>query len=231
MNKTKYMRTKAIIITVLFLAVAIFNIVTRKEISYHPEFREIVATPSFGISAANAYPPAVGILSNSKNCLSCHVNNGQWKDDENTFIDILDKETQKSLRQTDGTFLIETNRYEAKTVITVIGRKKDKKITAPYRNAWLYIDSSTIGKPSLSKFAPGWDVNLPMSCRVVGDQIPGYENADITSLPMTVQPHMYATNAELQLQVMMTAGESVKGNAKQGMIGNYFERKVILKVR
>jgi len=29
---------------------------------------------------------------------------------------------------------------------------------------------------------------------------------------------------------MITKGESVKGNAKIGMLGNYFERKVILKV-
>ncbi|MEW6455691.1 MAG: hypothetical protein AB1410_03120 [Acidobacteriota bacterium] len=31
------------------------------------------------------------------------------------------------------------------------------------------------------------------------------------------------------LQAMLTRGESVKRDAKLGMIGNYFERKVILK--
>ena len=69
-----------------------------------------------------------------------------------------------------------------------------------------------------------------MSCRVVGDKLPGFENADITSLPMTIQPLGHAKDAELQLQVMLTKGESVKGNAKEGMIGNYFERKVVLKI-
>jgi hypothetical protein len=225
------MKTKLVLLVSFFSMIVLYNALTNRKTAFHGEFRKGHPSTSFGISATYAYPPAVGILSNSRNCLTCHVNNGQWKDDENTFIDILDKETQRSLRQADGTFLIETKRYEPKTVFTVIGRKKDKKIAAPYRNAWLYIDSSTIGTHSLSKFAPGWDVNLPMSCRIVGDQLPGYENADITSLPMTVQPLTYAADATLQLQVMMTAGESVKANTKQGMLGNYFERKVILKVR
>jgi len=39
---------------------------------------------------AFAYPPAVGILAKSKNCLACHVNNGPWKDDKSTIIDIID---------------------------------------------------------------------------------------------------------------------------------------------
>ena len=33
-----------------------------------------------------------------------------------------------------------------------------------------------------------------------------------------------------ELQVMLTKGESVKGNAQKGMLGSYFEKKVILKV-
>ncbi len=145
---------------------------------------------------------------------------------------MLDKDTKKSFKQPDGSFLIEAKRWEQKTVLTVIGwvRENEKSATAPYRNAWLYIDPSTIGAQSLSKFAPNWDVNLPMSCRVVGDKLQGYENADITSLPMTIQPLSNATNAELQLQVMPTKGESVKGNAQEGTIGSYFERKMILKV-
>jgi hypothetical protein len=194
---------------------------------YHPEFRK--KQNSSGM--AYAYPPAVGILTNSKNCLSCHTNNGQWNDDEKTIIDILDKDTKKSFKQPDGTFLIETKRWEQKTVLTVIGRKKDNAIPVPYRNAWLYIDPTTIGTNSLSKFAPGWDVNLPISCRLVGDKLPGYENADITSLPMTIQPLSNAKDAEMQLQVMLTKGESMKGNAQEGMSGNYFERKVILRVK
>lgn len=225
------MKTKAIILFSIVLVIVALNTLTKQEIFYHPEFREAHLSSSFGISSAYAYPPAVGILSNSKNCISCHTNNGQWQDDSKTIIDILDKDTKKSFKQSDGTFLIETKRGEQKTVLTVIGRKKDKSISAPYRNAWLYIDPTTIGTNSLSKFAPNWDVNLPMSCRLVGDKLPGYEDADITSLPMTIQPLSNAKDTEMQLQVMLTKGESVKGNAQEGMNGNYFERTVKLVVK
>lgn len=176
------------------------------------------------------YPPAVGILGKSKSCMSCHVNNGPWSDEQKTIIDILDKETGKSLLQQDGTFLIEVKRGMQKTLLTVIGRWKEDTAPLPYRDAWLYIDPTTIESNSLSKFAPGWDVNLPMSCRLVGDTAPGYESANITSLPMTIQPLDYAKDAELQLQVMLTRGESVKGKPKEGMEGNYLERKVKLVV-
>ncbi len=211
----------------MLIVIVIFNQFTGTQSSYHPEFRE--NQNSTGM--AFAYPPAVGILSNSKNCLSCHSNNGQWKDDANLIIEILDRDTKKSLKQPDGTFLIEAKKGEQKTVLTVIGRKKDNFITVPYRGAWLYIDPVTIGTNSLSKFAPDWDVNLPMSCRLVGDNLPGFENADITSLLMTIEPLSNAKDAELQLQIMLTKGESVKGNAQEGMLGNYFEKKVMLKVK
>ena len=181
-------------------------------------------------STAIAYPPAVGILGNAKSCMSCHVNNGPWVDESKTIIDILDKETMKSLRQSDGTFQLDVKRGQQKTVLTVIGRIKDDDTPAPYRNAWTYIDPTTIGTSSLSKFAPGWAVNLQMSCRVVGDNLPGFEGTTITALPMTVQPLDDAKNAVLQLQVMLTKGESVKGDAKKGMLGNYFERSVKVKV-
>jgi hypothetical protein len=222
------MKAKVTILFAITLVIVVFNTLTNQKKNYHPQFSE--PHTSFGISTAYAYPPAVGILSNSKNCMSCHVNNGPWKEDSKTIIDILDRDTKKSLKQPDGSFLIETKRWEQKTVLTVIGRKKDNSVAVPYRNAWLYIDPATIGTHSLSKFAPDWDVNLPMSCRLVGDKLPGYEDADITSLPMTIQPLSNAKNAEMQLQVMLTKGESVKGNAREGMIGNYFEKKVILKV-
>ena len=225
------MKKKAFILSVFVLGIAGFCTITRQKPSYHPEFRGNSAASPFGINAAYAYPPAVGILSNSKNSMSCHTSNGRWKEEEKLIIDILDMETKKSLKQPDGSFLIEVKRWEQKTVLTVIGQKKDKSVTEPYRNAWLYIDPATIGTNSLSKFAPGWDVNLPMSCRLVGDKLPGYDDADITSLPMTIQPLSNAKNAELQLQAMLTKGESVKGNAQEGMLGNYFERKVILKVK
>ena len=221
--KTKSFIALALIMSTIFIA----QLLSNNNYNYHLEFN--LDNNNYG--AAYAYPPAVGILTNSKNCMSCHSNNGNWKDESKIIIDILDKETKKSFKQPDGTFLIETKKGEQKTVLTIIGSKKDKSVSAPYRNAWLYIDPTTIGTNSLSKFAAGWDVNLPMSCRLVGDNLPGYENADITSLPMTIQPLSNAKDAEIQLQVMLTKGESVKGNAQEGMLGNYFEKKVILKIK
>ncbi len=188
----------------------------------------IVMTTIF--QKAFSYPPAVGILGKSKSCMSCHVNNGPWTNEQSTIIDILDKETMKSLRQKDGSFLLEAKRGEQKTVFTVIGRTKDDNAPSPARNAWIYIDTSLIQSNSLSKFAAGWDVNLPMSCRLVGDKLSGFEGAKVTVLPMTIQPLKDAKDVELQLQIMLTKGESIKGNAKEGMLGNYFERKVKLKV-
>ncbi|MDX2049003.1 MAG: hypothetical protein SFU87_19605 [Chitinophagaceae bacterium] len=225
------MKVKAVVLVSIFFVIAILNSLPKLENNYHPEFRQSDASSAFGIGSAYAYPPAVGILSSSKNCMSCHANNGPWKEEDKLIIDILDMETKKSFKQADGSFLIEAKRWEQKTVLTVIGQKKDKSFAEPYRNAWLYIDPATIGTHSLSKFAPDWDVNLPMSCRLVGDRLPGYEDAAITSLPMTIQPLSNAKNAELKLQVMLTKGESVKGKAQEGMLGNYFERKVILKVK
>ncbi len=177
-----------------------------------------------------AYPPAVGIIGKAKNCLVCHVNNGPWQDERNTIIDILDISTHKSLIQADGSFLIETQRGEITAVLTVIGRNKGDSEVVPYRNAWLYVDPQRIRSDSLSKFAPGWSVNLPMACRIVGDQLEGFEGANVTALPMSIRAGDDAQNAELVLQVMLTAGESVKGKAKEGMRGNYFERSVLLKV-
>jgi hypothetical protein len=223
------MKGKLAILSVGLLITAIVSFNASQEgITYHPEFRTDV--PAL-LSHANAYPPAVGILSNSKNCVSCHANNGPWKDDSNTIIDIVDKDTKVSLKQVDGTFLIETKKNEARTVLTIIGSKKNNIIPASYRNAWLYIDPSTIETNTLSKFPANWEVNLPMSCRVVGDKLAGYEDADITSLPMTVLPRDNAKDAELSLQVMLTKGEAMKGNAQLGMTGSYFERNVKLKVK
>ena len=47
---------------------------------------------------------------------------------------------------------------------------------------------------------------------------------------MSVRPTDTAINAALSLQVMLTKGESKKGKPEEGMIGNYFERIVNLKV-
>lgn len=180
---------------------------------------------------AFAYPPAVGILGPARNCLRCHSSDGPWKDSGSLIIDILDKTSGNSLRQSDGSFLIPAKRGELKTVVTVVGWRADKAGPAPYRNAWLYVDPKRISDAgSLNKFAPGWMVNLPMSCRVVGDAVEAYAGAQVTALPMTVRAGDDASDAEIELQVMLTRGDSVKGDTTKGMVGNYFERRVRLKV-
>ena len=178
---------------------------------------------------AYAYPPGVGILSKSKNCLACHTNNGPWTDQGKTIIDIIEKDSKKSFQLPDGSFLLQIKRHEPLTVRTVIGYKKNGAI-APYRNGWIYVDPMTIESSSLSKFAPGWDVNLQASCRLVGDQVDGFEDCDLSVLPMTIRPLDSARDAQIVLQGMLTRGESVKGKGKEGMIGTYFERIVKLKV-
>ena len=181
-----------------------------------------------GSSSAQAYPPAVGILGQSPACTTCHVSNGPWTDEARTIIDIVDGDTKQSLRSEDGSFLIEVHRGDTRTLLTVIGCAKE--CAPPLRNAWLYVDPQQIATSGLSKFAPGWDVNLPMACRIVGDKLDAYPDTHITVLPMTVRPMDAARNAALELQVMLTKGESVKGKAKEGLISNYFVRTVNLKV-
>lgn len=183
-----------------------------------------------GLMPASAYPPAVGILGMARDCRACHVDNGPWADEQKTVVDILDKVTGKSLRQPDGSFLVSARRGEAKTVVTVVGRVKGDAAPAPERNAWLYVDPRGIGSSSLSKFAPGWEVNLPMSCRLVGDEHPAYPGAHLTALPMTVRPGDAAADADLELQVMLAAGTAVKGKPREGMQGNYLLRKVKLRL-
>lgn len=217
------MKTKVITATVLvIIAIAIAQITT-SEYYYHPEFSK----NSYG--TVHAYPPAVGVFGNAKNCLACHVNDGPWKDEGKTIIDMLDKSTKKSLRQPDGSFLIEVKRNEVAQILTVIGRTANDTEEAPHRNAFLFIDPTTIGTSSLSKFAPGWNVNLPLGCKLVGDNLAGYEKAKITKHPMSVMPTDDARDAELVLQVMLTDGKTIKGDAEGGK-ANYFERIVKLKV-
>lgn len=197
--------------------------------------RSVVAVMILGgclvwAAGLRAYPPAVGILGGSSNCLACHVDNGPWKDDGTVIIDIVDKETGLSLKQPDGSFLIEAARGERKTVLTVIGAVRGDGTETPTRNAWIYVDPQMIGASALSSFAPGWNVNLPMACRVVGDKWDESDDADYTVLPMSVRPTDAARDATIVLQVMLTKGKSVKGKPKEGLIGSYFERQVKLRV-
>jgi len=180
-------------------------------------------------SPARAYPPAVGILAKNRSCASCHVSNGPWADEPRTVIDLLDAKTRQSLRRDDGSFRLEVPRGQSRTVLTVIGRVRGDG-TPPRRNAWLYVDPAQIESSALSKFAPGWDVNLPMSCRIAGDKLEGYEGHVVTVLPMTVRPTDAARDAELELQVMLTGGEAVKGKEREGLVSNFFVRRILLRV-
>jgi hypothetical protein len=181
-------------------------------------------------SAASAYPPAVGIVGQSRSCTECHASNGPWLDGEAAIVDVLAAGTRQSLRQPDGRFLLEVERGRTATVITVIGRQVGDSAPPPLRNAWLYVDPTRLETSALSKFAPGWDVNLPMSCRIVGDDVPEYPGATVTALPMTLRAGDAAAEAELELQVMLKSGESVKGEPNARLISNYLVRKLILRV-
>ena len=180
--------------------------------------------------AVLAYPPAVGILGKSSNCLSCHVNNGGWTDGPDFIVDMVNQQTKKSLKQPDGSFLLEVQRGQAVTLNTIIGYRKKEGVEPPYRNAWLYVDTSKIGSASLTTFPNGWEVNLPMACRLVGDKSDLYPNDDITVLPMTLLPGKTAVDGRVLLQAMLTRGDAIKGKAKEGMIGSYFQRTLVLKV-
>ncbi len=180
---------------------------------------------------ALAYPPAVGILGKARNCMACHASGGPWKDDANLIVDLLDKETGKSLREKDGSFVISAKPEQRRTVLVILGRAKRDTATVPERNGWIFVDTALINRDHLgSKFAPGWEADLTMSCRLVGDTHRAYEGAKITVLPMTVRPTGAAKDAEVEWQILMTSGEAVKGDAKRGLVQSYFERKVGLKV-
>jgi hypothetical protein len=178
-----------------------------------------------------AYPPAVGITGNSPSCLACHISNGPWNDNADMIVDILDKDTKVSLKQQDGSFLIEVLKNQTRKVLTILGRKAGEKAEIPNRNAWLYVDQSIIGKTNFSTFPTGWEVNLPMACRLVGDKSDKYPGAALTVLPMSIRATDNAQNGTVMLQVMLTKGEAVKGKAKEGMIGNYYERQIHLVVK
>jgi hypothetical protein len=182
-------------------------------------------------TVADAYPPAVGIVGPSRSCKQCHASNGPWKDHKRTIVDLLDAATRRSLRRPNGKFLLKVKRGQTKTVITIIGRKAKDSAPPPVRNAWLYVDPKQIKTTALSKFAPGWDVNLPMSCRVVGDRVPEYPGAAVTAAAMTVRPGGAARDAELELQVMLTHGKSAKGNPDRWLKSNYLVKKLLLKVQ
>lgn len=179
---------------------------------------------------ASAYPPAVGIVGQSRSCAVCHTSNGPWADASLTIVDVLDEATRRSLRQSDGRFLLEVDRGKPATIITIIGRQAGDSAPPPKRNAWLYVAPSRLETGALSKFAPGWDVNLPMSCRIVGDTVPEYPGAAVTALPMTVRPGDAAQNTELELQIMLTSGESIKGDPDSWLESNYLLRTLVLKV-
>lgn len=180
---------------------------------------------------ASAYPPAVGIVGKARNCMACHANDGPWKEDADLIVDLLDKETCKSLREKDGSFLIAAKPEQRRTVLIVLGRAKGDTAPAPNRNGWIFVDPALISRDHLgSKFAPGWEADLSMSCRLIGDNHKAFEGAKITVLPMTVRPTGAAKDAEVEWQILMTSGEAVKGDAKRGLRQNYYERKVRLKV-
>ena len=180
---------------------------------------------------SSAYPPAVGIMDKAPNCIVCHPNNGPWVDDEYLVIDVLDKETKESLRQSDGSFLIEVPRNESRTVLNVIGRNVGDSNEAPFRNAWVFFDPQMVETSSLSKFAAGWEVSMTYGCRLVGDKLNVYPGATLTVTPMTVRPTDSAKNGSITWMLGLTKGDPPKGKPDRVMIGNYYEHTVKLVVK
>jgi hypothetical protein len=72
-----------------------------------------------GAHTAFAYPPAVNILGPARNCLSCRSSDGQWKDPAGLIIDILDKTSEKSLRQGDAKKGMARNYFERRVRLKV----------------------------------------------------------------------------------------------------------------
>ncbi|HWO56063.1 MAG TPA: hypothetical protein VNN55_00685 [bacterium] len=177
-----------------------------------------------------AYPPAVGITSRSRNCGACHQDTGPWRDDAALIVDILDAQTRVSTRRPDGAFLLSVPRGETRRYLTVIGRAAADTVAPPERNGWAYVDPTQIGTASLSKFAPNWEIDLPMSCRMVGDTLSAFPNDHVTVVPMNVRPLAGASAADVELQLMLTSGQSVKNRPNDGLTANYFMRRVRLEV-
>lgn len=184
------------------------------------------------VGTAWAYPPAVGIVGKSRNCLACHIQNGPWQEETHLVLDLVDSKTQKSLKQADGTFRIEVERGEAKTIFAVLGRAKGDPAPAPTRNGWLFLDPDRIPEefPS-NKFPKGWEVNQSLGCRMVGDALSGYEGASLTVAPMTILATAQAKEVQMEWQAMLTRGESVKGKPKEGLIATYVMRLITLVVK
>jgi hypothetical protein len=196
--------------------------------------RMVVFLTALGVAASftlgHASPPAVGMASNAKSCLSCHASAGPWPEGASLVLDILDKNTMASLRQPDGSFQINCKRGQTASVVTVLGYQPQEKQPVPHRNGWIFVDTTLIGTPSVSKFAAGWEADIIYGCKIVGDKSAAYPDAMVTTSPMTVRPLGNAANTDISLQVLLTAGEAVKNKAKEGLQSNYFVRTVRLRI-
>lgn len=197
---------------------------------YTPRIVIAIAAIAALVSNAIAYPPAVGIMGKADDCLSCHVNNGPWIEDDALVIDILDKETRQSLKQPDGSFLIEVARNKNKTVLCVIGHVTKDLSPPPSRNGWIFFDPKTVNKLILSKFLAGWEVNATYGCRLVGDKLELYSGAALTVTTMTIKPTERAENGTITWMLALTAGDPPKGKPAVGMLGNFYEYRVKLRI-
>lgn len=182
-------------------------------------------------SAVLAYPPVVSIMGMGTRCVDCHLDNGPWIEDELLVIDILDKETKQSLGQSDGTFLVEVPRNASKTVLCIIGRLAEDPNPPPFRNGWIFFDPKMLDQPALSKFPPGWEVNATYGCRLVGDKLDLYPDATLTVTSMTIRPSDKAEDGILTWMLGLTVGDPPKGKPTEGMLGNFYEYQVKLRIQ
>ncbi len=101
-----------------------------------------------------AYPPAVGIIGPSRDCLACHADNGPWKDEKGIVIDIIDKVSGKSLKQEDGSFLIAARRGEA-DAIPMIVRPDGTNNGAWFKYGHLWLQNEDTGYDVVLDGRPG----------------------------------------------------------------------------
>ncbi|MFQ5797696.1 MAG: hypothetical protein ACE5H0_03265 [Bacteroidota bacterium] len=145
-------------------------------------------------------------------------------DESKIIIDIVDPETRKSFRQTDGSFLIQVKRNTERRVLSVFGVRPTEKFP-PDMVGWLYVDPNELANAPESslKFGPGWQVNRPFCGKRLNERVAGYEGEHLASITMTIMPAAMAADAEVKLQIVF------KSLARR-LRGNYYEKNVQLRV-
>lgn len=184
----------------------------------------IVTALTWALARSLLSYPTAPIVGRNTTCLNCHKNTGPWQDEAKAIIEILDPQTGQSLKQKDGSFLIAAKRNEVKSVQMVFGVTGDTE-KVPECISWCLVDpvEQRQGSDASNKFAPHWEVNAQYGGRFVGDKVKGYEAHKVVASTMSLRATEKAKDGALVLQVLFPV-------AFRGLDGNYFEKKVTLKI-